>query len=101
MPNGPRSRIFQLPASDHPHYTAEAHPTYLETTPQSSVPTVGGGRQPFPRVDSYLLNNPIRPSTCTRVNIKLVTFEGYSYTIIMMNLWFYLIKIRRANSAAD
>ncbi|KYN21340.1 hypothetical protein ALC57_06265 [Trachymyrmex cornetzi] len=70
--------------------------------------------------DSHLLNNPIRPSTCTRV--KLVTFEGYSYTIVlknvvelitvisifkskhlsrMMNLRFYLIKIRRANSAAD
>ena len=108
MPNGPRSRIFQLPASDHPHYTAEAHPTYLETTPQSSVPTVGGGRvfgqlrvvhdartlslawthssrsvrscgtvfpgdnlQPFPRADSYLLNNPIRSSTCTRVSMTL------------------------------
>ena len=108
MSNGPRSRIFQLPASDHPHYTAEAHPTYLETTPQSSVPTVGGGRvfgqlrvvhdartlslawthssrsvrscgtvfpgdnqQPFPRADSYLLNNPIRLSTCTRVSMTL------------------------------
>ena len=44
MPNGPRSRIFQLSASDHPHYTGGTHPTYLETTPQSPVPTVGGGR---------------------------------------------------------
>ncbi|EGI67373.1 hypothetical protein G5I_04016 [Acromyrmex echinatior] len=79
-------------------------------------------RTPFPRADSHLLNNPIRPSTCTRVNIELVAFEGYSYTIVlkndvelitvmsifkskhlsqMMNLQFYLIKIRRANSAAD
>ena len=36
--------IEDFPASDHPHYTAGAHPTYLETTPQSPVPTVGGGR---------------------------------------------------------
>ncbi|KYM95632.1 hypothetical protein ALC62_13747 [Cyphomyrmex costatus] len=61
--------------------------------------------------DSHLLNNPIRPSTCTRVSITLryiivlknlielitvISIFKSKHLSRMMNLRFYLIEIRRA-----